>query len=468
MAQANGFDLAVVGAGSAGFSAAIAAAERGAKVLLVGHGTIGGTCVNVGCIPSKFLVRAAEAVWAGRAARRFAGLVGEVRLQDWTALRRQKDELVARLRREKYVDLLGHYGNVRYLEGRARLVAGGLEVAGRRLMVPRILLTTGARPRVPEIPGLERTPWLDSTRALALERLPRSLLVLGAGYVGAELAQAFSRLGVEVTLLCRRRLLPEAEPELSGALADHLRGEGLRLREGLRYLHIAPTSSGVRLEAEGAGGPEALEAEAVLIAAGRVPNSDGLGLEELGVARNAEGAVVVDRFMRTSREGIYAAGDVTDRHRYVYMAAHGGRIAAINALEGEVENYDDRAVPSVVFTDPELASVGMTEASARAAGLAVRTSFLEADQLPRALAANDLRVRIKLVAEAASGRLLGVHILAPHAGDSIQSGALALRAGMTADELGRVIFPYLTTVEGLKLAAQGFARDVSKLSCCAG
>ncbi len=468
MAQANGFDLAVVGAGSAGFAATIAAAERGARALLVGHGTLGGTCVNVGCIPSKFLVRAAEAAYAGRAARRFAGLAGEVRLRDWTALRRQKDELVLRLRKEKYADLLGHYPSVRYLEGRARLVEGGLEVAGRRFMVPRILLTTGARPRVPEIPGLARTSWLDSTRALALARLPRTLLVLGAGYVGAELAQAFSRLGVEVTLLCRRRLLPEAEPELSGALADHLRREGLRLIEGVRYLRIAPTQAGVRLEVERAGRAEALEAEAVLIAAGRVPNSEGLGLEELGVARNAEGAVVVDRFMRTSREGIYAAGDVTDRHRYVYMAAHGGRIAAINALEGEVESYDDRAVPGVVFTDPELASVGMTEAKARAACHEVRCSLLEADQLPRALAANDPRVRIKLVAEAASGRLLGVHILAPHAGDSIQSGALALRAGMTAEELGRAIFPYLTTVEGLKLAAQGFVRDLAKLSCCAG
>jgi mercuric reductase len=206
----------------------------------------------------------------------------------------------------------------------------------------------------------------------------------------------------------------------------------------------------------------------MIAAAGRLPNSDGLGLEDMGIETTAGGGIRVDERMRTSRPGVYAAGDVTGRDMYVYMAAHGARIAATNALDAGDAAYDDSAVPEVVFTDPQVASVGLTEAAARAGGHNVETSILPLDQLPRGLAARDTRGLIKLVADADTDRLLGAHIMAPEGGDSIQTAALAIRQGLTVPEIAAMIFPYLTTVEGLKLAAQGFERDVTKLSCCAG
>ena len=461
-------DLLVIGAGSAGFSAAITAAEKGASVVLAGWGTIGGTCVNVGCVPSKTLIRAAEAVHAGLAAHRFDGIRGRLELADWPALRRQKDALVASLRKAKYEDLLPRYPAITYLEGRARLVPGGAVVGEAQVRAERVILATGSRPAVPGLAGLEEVPWMDSTAALDQETLPGSMIVVGAGYIGVELAQMFARFGVQVTLVCRRRPLPEAEPEISRALTGCFEEEGIRVLAGLRYRRIEARGGGVVLTVEREGEELALTAERLLLATGRRPNSEGLGLDALGVACDERGAILVDPHMRTSRPGIYAAGDVTGRHMFVYMAAHGGRIAALNALEGDRHQYDDRAVPSVVFSDPQVASVGLTEAEAVAAGLEVRTSVLPLDQVPRALAARDTRGLVKLVAERESGRLLGVHILAPEGADSIETGVLALRQGLTASELGATIFPYLTTVEALKLAAQTFEKDVASLSCCAG
>ena len=202
--QNGRYDLVVVGAGSAGFSAAITAAEDGAQVALVGHGMIGGTCVNIGCVPSKTLIRATEAVhYANSAPTRFAGIESSARVVDWAAQIAQKDALVARLRRVKYADLLPEYNNVVYREGQARLVEGGVDVNGERLTCERIIIATGARPAPPAIPGIAEVSPLDSTTALALTQLPRSMIVLGGGYVGAELAQTFARAGVAVTLVFR-------------------------------------------------------------------------------------------------------------------------------------------------------------------------------------------------------------------------------------------------------------------------
>lgn len=466
--SASDFDLAVVGAGSAGFSAAIAAAEQGARVALIGHGTLGGTCVNVGCVPSKTLIRAAEALHQAHTTARFAGIRGSAEIEDWSALVAQKDELVAELRRTRYAEPLAQYDGIAYLDGPARLDETGVRVNGTHVATDRTIVATGASPAVPAIPGLADVPYLTSTEALALETLPRSLLVLGAGYLGAELAQLFARAGVQVTLLCRSRLLPEAEPEISEALARCFAEEGIDLRQGVAYRAVRPNPAGVALTLRAGETDETIEAERILLAAGRRPNTAGLGLEEVGVRLDNRGAVRVDEHMRTSRAGTYAAGDVTGRHQFVYMAAYGARIAALNALNGDALRYESETMPAVVFTDPQAASVGLTERAARDRGLAVRSSVLPLDRLPRALAARETRGLIKLVAETESGRLLGAHILAPEGGDSIQTAALAIRHGMTVRALGETIFPYLTTVEGLKLAAQAFERDVAALPCCAG
>lgn len=464
------YDVVVVGAGSAGFSAAIAAAEEGAQVALIGRGTIGGTCVNVGCVPSKTLIRATEAVHqANIASKRFAGVEGYGHVSNWSRVAALKDALVSSLRQAKYVDLLPEYNNVTYYEGAARLVGNGVEAGGNLIKSDRIILATGARPSVPPISGIESVDFLDSTSALALMELPRSMIIVGGGYVGAELAQMFARAGVAVTLVFRTRLLPEAEPEIGQALAGYLADEGIRIVNSVAYQSASRAEAGgVALTLTRGGHQETITADRLLVATGRTPNTEGLGLGAIGVAQDASGAIVVDDRMRTSRAGVYAAGDVTGRDQFVYMAAYGAKLAARNALNGNSLRYDSTAMPAVVFTDPHVASVGFTEARARALGHDVRTSVLTLDNVPRALAARDTRGLIKLVADGATRKLLGAHILAPEGADSIQTAALAIRGGLTIDDLADTIFPYLTTVEGLKLAAQTFDRDVRKLSCCAG
>jgi mercury(II) reductase len=462
------YDLAVIGAGSAGFSAAITAADQGAQVALIGSGTIGGTCVNVGCVPSKTLIRAAETLHNARVAARFAGITAEAELTDWRGTVHQKDALVSDLRQAKYVDLLPAYNDIAYREGSAHLVEGGVEVGGTRIPAGKIIIATGARPAVPAISGIEAVPYLTSTTALDLEELPQSLLVIGGGYIGAELAQMFARAGVKVTLACRSRLLPEAEPDISAALTGYFADEGVTVISGIAYRAIRKTENSISLTVARGGQDTTIDADRVLLTTGRTPNSEGLGLAKHGIAVSPKGGIVVDERMRTTRAGIYAAGDVTGRDQFVYMAAYGAKLAAKNALNGDSLCYDNSAMPAIVFTDPQVANVGLTEAAARAAGYAVRVSTIGLDQVPRALAARDTRGLIKLVADAGSGRLLGAHILAPEGADSIQTAALAIRHGLTVDDLADTIFPYLTTVEGLKLAALSFDKDVAKLSCCAG
>jgi len=462
------FDLAVVGAGSAGFSAAITAADQGAQVALIGHGTIGGTCVNVGCVPSKALIRAAEAVHHANTASRFAGVSAAGQVKDWAALRAQKDELVASLRQAKYIDLLPAYNGVAYLAGKARLGNGGVLVDGRHIDAGKVIVATGSHEFVPPIPGIEDVPYLTSTSAFEMESLPDSMIVIGGGYIGCELAQMFARVGVRVTIVFRSRLLPEGEPEISEALAGFFDEEGIAVQRVGGYDSIRANRDGVALSVTIDGSTETLEAQRVLLSAGRKANTDGLGLEEAGVALLANGGIKVDDRMRTTKAGVYAAGDVTGRDQFVYMAAYGAKIAATNALNGDGRRYDNRAMPAVVFTDPQVASVGLTEATARAKGIGVKISVLSLDNVPRALAARDTRGLIKLVADSATNKLIGAHIIAPEGADCIQTAALAIKQGMTYAELGDMIFPYLTTVEGLKLAAQTFDKDVSKLSCCAG
>jgi mercuric reductase len=464
----TGSELAVIGAGSAGFSAAITAAEQGAQVALIGYGTIGGTCVNVGCVPSKRLIRATETLHQARSAGRFSGISADGRIESWRAVIEQKDQLVGSLRKAKYTDLLPEYNNVSYHEGRARFENGGLTLNGASIDAEKIIIATGSRQFVPDIAGLRDVPYLTSTTAFELEALPKSITVLGGGYIGCEIAQMFARAGVAVTIVFRSALVPEAEPEVSEALAGSFADEGITVVKVGGYDRADKIEGGVSLAVSVDGKTQKIDGEHLLLAAGRIANTENLGLADAGIAQNANGGVKVDDRMRTSRAGVYAAGDVTGRDEFVYMAAYGAKIAANNAINGDSLKYDNSAMPAVVFTDPQVASVGLTERVARDRGIDVKTSVLTLDNVPRALAAQDTRGLIKLVADGATDRLIGAHIIAPEGADSIQTAALAIRHRMTFRELGDMIFPYLTTVEGLKLAAQTFDKDVSKLSCCAG
>jgi len=464
----NNFDLAVIGAGSAGFSAAITAAEQGAKVVLVGYGTIGGTCVNIGCVPSKTMIRAAETLHQAKAAGRFQGIEASARIRDWSKIMADKTTLVTELRQAKYIDVLPSYDSISYREGKAQVVEGGIKVDDIHIRANNVIIATGSSASLPPIKGIDTVPYLTSTTALELDHLPESMIVIGGGVIGCELGQMFARLGSQVTILCRSHLLPSEEPEVSKALEDALVAEGIKVECGAVYQSIT-TDGGVCLAYEKSGRHHDLVAEQVLVATGRRPNSAGLGLENMGIDLLSNAGIKVDSHMQTTRKGVYAVGDVTGRDMYVYMAAYGARLAAHNALNsGDQKEYDDSVTPRVTFTDPQVASVGLTEAQARNNGYEVKTSVLGLEHVPRALAARDTRGLIKLVADKVSSRLIGASIIAPEGADSIQTAAIAIKVGMTSDQLGEMIFPYLTTVEGFKLAAQTFEKDVSKLSCCAG
>ncbi len=462
------YDVMVIGGGSAGFAAAIKGAELGAKVALVEAGTIGGTCVNIGCVPSKTLIRAAELCYKA-AYPRFEGLAACPPPSDWQRVVQQKDELVAALRQGKYLDVLKVYPNITLIRGRANLSGGrGITVNGRSYYPSKILLATGSHPWAPPVPGLRGVGYLDSTDALSLPALPASLIVLGAGAIGLELGQLFARFGVRVMILEGGPHVAGAEePEIGQALTRHLAEEKVRLCTGIRIHRVERSGGEVRVHAEIEGSEEICAAEQILIATGRRPTTEGLGLDEAGVRVGDRGEVTVDEHLRTTNPVIYAAGDVTGDPMYVYVAAYAGGLAAENALTGAGRLYDLSALPHVIFTDPQVASVGLTEAGARKKGLRVQTAVLDLKHVPRALAARDTRGLFKLVAEEATGKLLGVHILAAEAGEVIQAATLALRFGLRIEDLVETFCPYLTMAEGLKLAALTFKKDVARLSCCA-
>jgi mercuric reductase len=460
--------IIVVGAGSAGFSAAITAAGAGAEVTLVGEGTIGGTCVNIGCVPSKTMIRAVETLYQSRHASRFEGIASSANILDWNALVRQKQKLVDDLRQAKYIDVLPSYEGINYVEGRAHLEEDGLTIDGRLYSPDKIIIATGSSNAIPPIKGIDSVQVLDSTSALELETLPKSMIVIGAGVIGCELAQMFARAGVQVTICCRSRLVPEMEPEISEHLQRYFEAEGITVLSGIDYQNIEQDGDLIRLEYGQDGESKTIAAEKLMVAAGRSPNTQGMGLEAVGVKLSANGGIEVDNDMRSTNPVIFAAGDVTGGDMFVYMAAYGAKLAALNAINGGGEQYNNEAMPEVIFTDPQCAKVGLSEAGARDRGFDVKTSVITLDHVPRYLAARDTRGLIKLVADKQSDKLLGAHILAPEGGEIIQSAVMAIKAGMTTKELGQTIFPYLTGVEGLKLAAQTFDKDVSTLSCCAG
>jgi len=464
----RGPSIAIIGSGGAAFAAALRAADEGASVTMIEAGTVGGTCVNIGCVPSKIMIRAAHVPHL-QATHPFAGIERRMPAVDRRALLAQQQARVEQLRHDKYEAILeSHAHRVRLLRGRARFTdARTLAVtlpggAVETVHADRVLIATGASPAVPEVPGLKQTPYWTSTEALAADELPDHLIVYGGSVAALELAQAYLRLGSDVTLVARSTLISRQDPALGAELERALASEGMRILTHTTIERVACADGRFRIDT----GSETLAGNRLLVATGRRPNTDGLGLEAAGVKTARNGAIVVDKRMRTSAEGVYAAGDCTDRPEYVYVAAAGGTRAAINMTGGDAR-LDLSVLPAVTFTDPQVATVGLTEAQTASRGIDAESRTLALENVPRALANFDTRGFVKLVAERGSGRLLGAQILAAEAGEVIQSAALALRAGLTIEDLAGQLFPYLTMVEGLKLCAQTFTRDVKQLSCCA-
>ncbi len=449
-------DVLIIGSGSAAFAAAIRARELGASVTMVEAGTLGGTCVNIGCVPSKALLHHA---WVQRL--RVDGLV----LLDAVSLVAAKDALVSELRRKKYEELVERYG-WEVIRGWAEFVDGGrVSVDGKVLEARNYLIATGASPWIPPIPGLSDTPYLTSTTALEVKEVPDSIAVIGANSIGLELGQYFSFLGSQVVLLeVMPRIAPFEEPEVSSALERALVGQGIKIVTSVQITKVEPG----RVSGTVAGAHMEWAVEKVLVATGRRPNTAKLGLDRAGVATDQRGAVLTGRTLRTTNPRIWAAGDVTGGPQFVYVAAYQGKIAVENMLLGASKSADLSLVPRVTFTRPQVASVGLTEAQARGAGREVDVSILPLEQVPRALVSHDTEGIVKLVADAQTGRLLGAHMVGDNAGDVIYAAPLAMKFGATVSDLTGTFAPYLTMAEGLKLAAQSMHKDVSMLSCCAG
>lgn len=460
--------LMVIGGGSAGFAAAIKGAGLGYKVALVEAGMIGGTCVNVGCVPSKTLLRAMEQYHlAGES--RFKGVHTSAGQLDWPRIIAGKDALVKDMRKAKYRDVLAGYPNVTYIQGHAKLTGGnGVEIDGKGYYPDKIIIATGASPWAPPIPGLAGAGYLTSTSAMELTSLPRSMIVMGANAVGLEQAQIFARAGVSVTIVeLMKNIAPFEDEEISTALQGYLEDEGIQILTGFESTRVEKNEDGYSLIGIQNGEELTLNAEQLLIATGRCPNTAGMGLEDASVQLGKRGEIIIDETMQTTNPDVFAAGDVTGRDMYVYVAAYTGGLSAENALTGGTKAYDADYIPHVTFTDPQIASAGLTESQAREEGFEVKTSTLPMEYVPRALAAHDTRGLIKLVADASTDKFLGAHILAPESGEIIQTVVMAIRFGITVQQLRETMFPYLTNAEGLKLAALAFEIDVAMLSCCA-
>ena len=456
-------DLAVLGSGGAAMAAAITARQLGASVVLVERETLGGTCVNVGCVPSKTLLAAAGARHRA-AAHPFAGIHTSAGPVDLAALVDQKDALVAGMRRAKYADVAAAYGFA-VRPGSARFLdAETLEVDGQPLRARAYLLATGAEPAVPALPGLDEVETLTSTTAMELTTVPESLVVIGGGYVGLEQAQLFAHLGASVTLV--GRLAPQAEPELAGILRGVFADDGIPVVEEHATAVAAAPGSAVVTTTSG----REVSGRRLLVATGRRPRTNGLELAAAGVATDDRGFVRVDSAQRTTNPRVFAAGDVSGAPQYVYVAAAGGRVAARNALAAEGAGapaaVDYTGLPAVVFTRPQLASAGLTEAQALERGLRCDSRVLGLGDVPRALVEHDARGALKLVADADTGRVLGVHALADGAGEIMLAATYAIKAGMTVDELADTWAPYLTMAESLRIAA-GLFRNQLPTSCCA-
>lgn len=463
------YDLMVIGGGSAGFAAAIKAAELGYRAAIVEAGMMGGTCVNVGCVPSKTLIRAVETAHQA-VTDRFQGVHTTLPQIEWPKVIAQKDELIASMRQGKYAEVLAGYPDVDYLEGYAKLTGkNSVEINGQAYSPYRIIIATGAHPWAPPIDGLAEAGYLDSTAALDLKERPDSMIVLGANAVGLESAQTYARAGTSVTIVeLLPRIAPFEDEEISIALTGYLETEGLRIVTGFQTSRVEKRGGRYQVSGVHQGKELTLEAEQLLVATGRRPNTANMGLEENGIELGRQGEILVDETLRTTNPFVYAAGDVTGQDMFVYVAAYAGGLAADNALNGNGTVVDIGYIPRIIFTDPQIASAGLTEAQAREQGYQVIVSTLAMAHVPRALVAHDTRGLIKLVADAKSDRLLGAHILAPEGGELIQTAVLAIRFGITISQLRQTIFPYLTNVEGIKLAALGFTKDVALLSCCAG
>jgi mercuric reductase len=461
-------EIVILGSGSTAFAAALRAQAKGARPVMIEKSVLGGTCINWGCIPSKTLIHAALFRRQAELGERL-GLSTRAEAMQFPVLDAHKFAVVNELRQTKYLNVLKNVPGLKLIKGTAAFLGPDtLQVGERIIKGNRFLIATGGFPRIPQIPGLDRISYLTSKSALLLKELPVSLTIVGGGVIALELGQMFLRLGVPVTVLEHgASLLPTVEAEPVRALLDALEAEGMKVMLGVSVCSVAPHEGGICLETLIGGEPRRFYSQQILLAVGTAPASGGIGLELAGVELDSRGFVKVDRELRTTAPGIWAAGDVTGGTQIATIGAREGIIAVDNMLDECRCSLDYQCVPMAIFTDPEVGTVGYSEEAARLAGFEVVSHAIPASAIPKAHVTGALDGAIKIVAEKESGRILGVHLCLHRGADVINEAALAVKLRMTVAQLAETLHVYPSMGEGLRLCAQGFRRDLERLSCCA-
>lgn len=468
----NQFDLIIIGGGSAAFSAAINANELGLSTLMVNGGLpIGGTCVNVGCVPSKNLIRAGETVYHATHSN-FEGIKPKGVDIDFAQVIKDKKKLVATLQEKKYMDVESDFKNLTMLKGWAEFKDNKTIVVDRKTEYTalKFIIATGATTNIPNIEGLKEIDYLTNVSLFDLEEKPESITIMGAGYIGLEIAMAYNRLSVKVRIIeFTDRVLRTQTPDISEALETQMRKEGIEILPNFRAVKFEKKGSETIIHCKCPDGSftKIVEKGRVVIATGRKANTSQLGLDNIGLALTQSGHIAVNEKMGTNLSNIYTAGDVTNTPAFVYTAAFEGKIAVENTFTGTENKADYSSLPWVVFTDPQVAGAGLDETQAEAKGIPFEVSKLELKDVPRAIAANDTRGFIKLIRNTETDKLIGAKVVAPEGGELIQQLSMAIKYGITVKDLADSFYPYLTLGEGIKLAAITFGKDVSKLSCCA-
>ncbi len=462
------YELIIIGGGAAGFSAALKADELGVKTLMINDNALGlgGTCVNVGCVPTKHLLHVTKLIHHARN-NSFKGLKFSIE-HDFKKIIEEKNEIVESLRREKYENLIDEMENVDLIEGRARFISETtVKVNGKIYESKKFIVSTGSSTFIPPFEGIREVNFLTHVDALSLKEQPESMIVLGGGAVAAELSQIFNRLGTEVTVLQRSaRILKKFEPELARQLQGYLKDDGVRIVVNTSIKKIFNEGKDVVVKAEVNGKEKVFKARSLLVATGRRGNTDNLGLENTSAKINPSNKTIIVDDTLQATPTIWAAGDVIGELMLETVAAREGMIAATNALSEQKIKMDYNIVPRAIFTDPELATVGLTPDQASEQGIKVWSNYLSLDVVPRARAIKETDGGIKIVANADTNEIIGIHVLSPNASEIIHEATMILKNKMTIEEVIETIHVFPTISEIIKIASQSRVRDVSKMSCC--
>ena len=449
------FDAVIIGAGEAGALIANLAVDAGKRVALVYREPYGSTCLNVGCVPSKYLIHRARVAHLVRTAERFGVHAGAPRV-DLAAIVRAKKEMLDTHRRESFQAAEGEE-RVTLVAGTARFrSASEVAVGDRLLTAERIFIATGLRPTIPRIEGLDRVRYFTNEDLMDLPTVPPRLVVVGGGYVACELGQAYARFGSRVTIVqSRARLLPNEEPDVSEVLKDAFEREGIAVMLDHRAAHIEPGGDGFRLTVRSREGDErSIEGSHLLLAAGRRPNTDDLDLDAAGVATDEKGFVRVDDGFETTAPGVFAAGDVLGKQPFTRVSQEEARAAYANAFENAGVRLDRGSLGHAIFTDPEVGSVGMTEAAARDAGHDVAAGYVTFEQITKADLIGETHGFIKYVVDKHTRRLLGAHVIGPQAADLLYAATLLMKQQLPLDALATTVGIFPTLSEGIEGSAR--------------